>query len=236
LIIVTGTVTNCGRVSFSSETRPSLIHSIVFGLIILSAFATIAGALALGVGFAAADLIGNFVAGIFIIKDEPFDIGDYIEWGGNGGVVREINLRVSKLDTWDNEQITVPNSELANNAVTNPVANDTRRVTFDFGIEHGASIDDARSIIPAEAANIEGVLEDPGPSAPVTAFGNSAVVLNGRVWINPRETSAGGVTHEFVESVKQRFDAEGIGMPYSDTELTGSIEVEQIEPAGPGVE
>ncbi len=213
------------------------IAAVVAGFpVILSAFATIAGALALGVGFAAADLVENFVAGIFIIKDEPFEIGDYIEWGGNGGVVREINLRVSKLDTWDNEQITVPNSELANNAVTNPVANDTRRVTFDFGIEYGASIEDARSIILAEAAKIEGVLGDPEPSAPVTALGDSAVVLNGRVWIDPEETSAGGVTHELVESVKQRFDAEGIGMPYSYTELTGSIEVEQIERAGPGVE
>jgi small-conductance mechanosensitive channel len=213
------------------------IAAVVAGFpIILSAFATIFGALALGFGFAAADVVANFVAGIFIIKDEPFEVGDYIEWSGNGGIVREINLRVSKLDTWDNEQITVPNSDLANNAVTNPVANETRRVTFDFGIEYGASIEDARSIILAEAGNIEGVLEDPEPSAPVTALGDSAVILNGRVWINPQETGAGGVKHELVESVKQRFDAEGIGMPYSYTELTGSIEVEQIEHARPGAE
>jgi small-conductance mechanosensitive channel len=213
------------------------IAAVVAGFpVILSAFATLFGALALGFGFAAADVVANFVAGIFIIKDEPFEVGDYIEWGGNKGIVRDINLRVSKLDTRDNKQITVPNSELANNAVTNPVANDTRRLTFDFGIEYGASIEDARSIILAEAANIEEILEDPGPSAPVTALGDSAVVLNSRVWIDPGETSAPGVRHELVESVKQQFDAEGIGMPYSYTELTGSIEVEQIEPAAPGIE
>jgi small conductance mechanosensitive channel len=225
---VAGTVAVFGAVA---------IAAVVAGFpVILSAFATIFAALALGLAFAAADIVENFIAGIFIIRDEPFEIGDYIEWNGNGGVVREINLRVSKLDTWDNEQVTVPNSELANNAVTNPVANDTRRVTFDFGIEYGASIEDARSIILAEAAKIEGVLEDPGPSAPVTGLGDSAVVLNGRVWIDPQETSAGGVKHELVENVKCRFDAEGIGMPYSYTELTGSIEVEQIDHAGPGVE
>jgi small conductance mechanosensitive channel len=225
---VAGTVAVFGAVA---------IAAVVAGFpVILSAFATIFAALALGLAFAAADIVENFIAGIFIIRDEPFGIGDYIEWNGNGGVVREINLRVSKLDTWDNEQVTVPNSELANNAVTNPVANDTRRVTFDFGIEYGASIEDARSIILAEAAKIEGVLEDPGPSAPVTGLGDSAVVLNGRVWIDPQETSAGGVKHELVENVKCRFDAEGIGMPYPYTELTGSIEVEQIDHAGPGVE
>jgi small conductance mechanosensitive channel len=219
---VAGTVAVFGAVA---------IAAVVAGFpVILSAFATIFAALALGFAFAASNVVENFVAGIFIIKDEPFGIGDYIEWEGNSGIVRDINLRVTKLDTFDNELVTVPNGELANNAVTNPVANETRRVTFDFGIEYGASIEDARSAILAEAAEIEGVLDDPGPSAPVTALGDSAVVLNARVYIDPAETSAGGVKHELVENVKQRFDAEDIGMPYSYTELTGGIEVEAVEP------
>jgi small-conductance mechanosensitive channel len=196
---------------------------------ILSAFATIIGALTLGFAFAASDIVENFVAGVFIIKDKPFEVGDYIEWSGNGGIVREINLRVSKLDTFDNEQLTVPNGDLANAVVKNPVANDTRRITFDFGIEYDADIDAARTVIVEEAAAIEGVLDDPAPSAPVTGLGDSDVVLNARFWINPEETGAGGVKTKLVEAVKKRFDAEGIGMPYSYTELTGSIEVETRE-------
>lgn len=192
---------------------------------ILTAFATIAGALALGIAFAAGDIIENFVAGIFILKDKPFTVGDYIEWDGNDGIVREINLRVSKLDNFDNEQLTVPNGDLAGAVVKNPVANDTRRVTFDFGIEYDASIKAAREIILDEASKIEGVLEDPAPAAPVTGLADSAVVLNGRVWIDPTETGAGGVKHQLVENVKRRFDAEGIGMPYPYTELTGEIDV-----------
>ena len=192
---------------------------------ILSAFATLAGALALGVSFAAGDIIENFVAGIFILKDKPFVVDDYIEWDGNSGIVREINLRVTKLDTFDNEQLTVPNGDLASAVVTNPVANDTRRVTFDFGIEYGASIAAAREGIVDEAQKIDGVLDEPAPTAPVTGLGDSAVVLNGRVWIDPAETGAGGVKHKLVENVKRRFDAEGIGMPYPYTELTGEINV-----------
>jgi small conductance mechanosensitive channel len=219
---VAGTVAVFGAVA---------IAAVVAGFpVVLSAFATVLAALSLGVAFAASDIVENFVAGIFIIRDEPFGVGDYIEWNDNSGVVRDINLRVTKLDTFDNEQVTVPNSELANNAVTNPVANDTRRLTFDFGIEYGASIEEARALILAEAADIDGVLEEPEPAAPVTGLGDSAVVLNGRVWINPQETSARGVTHTFIENVKKRFDAEGVGMPYSYTELTGSIEVDGVEP------
>ena len=192
---------------------------------LLTAFATLAGALALGLSFAAGDIIENFVAGIFILKDKPFTVGDYIEWDGNDGIVREINLRVTKLDSFDNEQLTVPNGDLANAVVTNPVANDTRRVTFDFGIEYDASIKAAREIILDEASKIDGILADPAPSAPVTGLADSAVVLNARVWVDPVETGAGPVKFQLVENVKRRFDAEGIGMPYPYTELTGEIDV-----------
>jgi small-conductance mechanosensitive channel len=196
--------------------------------VVLAAFATLAGALALAVGFAAQDLIANFVAGVFIIQDEPFTVGDWIEWNGNEGVVREIQLRVTKLDTFDNELVTVPNSDLASAAVVNNVANDTRRVSVGFGIGYEDDIEQARAAILDEGSQIEGVLDDPAPTAPVTSLGDSAVVLDGRLWIDPNESSYGAIRAEFVEAVKDRFDAEGIDMPYPNTELSGGIEVTTI--------
>jgi len=196
--------------------------------VVLAAFATLAGALALAVGFATKDLVANFVAGVFIIHDEPFAVGDWIRWADSEGVVREIHLRVTKVDTFDNEQVTVPNNQLANAAVTNPVANDTLRVTADFGISYDDDIEQARGAILEESAAIEGVLDDPAPSAPVTSLGDSAVVLQGRLWIDPEATGAGGVRAAFVQSVKERFDADGISFPYPNTEVSGGIEVTEI--------
>jgi len=196
---------------------------------ILAAFATITGALALGVAFAAGDIIENFVAGIFILKDKPFEVGDYIEWNGNGGIVRKIDLRVSKLDTWDNEQLTVPNGELANAVVKNTQAHDTRRVTVDIGVDYGTDVDRAREILLEEAAAIDGVLEEPAPAAPLTTLGDSAIVFNARLWINPQETGAGGVKHKFTETVMDRFDEADIGFPYPHTEVVGSLDVTQTE-------
>ena len=193
--------------------------------VVLAAFATLAGALSLAVGFAAQDLISNFVAGVFIIQDEPFQVGDWIEWDGNAGTVREIQLRVTKLDTFDNELVTVPNADLANAAVVNNVANDRRRIAYDFGIGYEDDIDRARTAIVEEGAALSGVLDDPEPTAPVTDLGDSAVVLSGRIWIDPRESSYGAVRAEFVEAVKKRFDAEGIDMPYPNTQLSGGLEV-----------
>jgi len=203
--------------------------------VVLAAFATLAGALALAVGFAAQDLIANFVAGVFIIQDEPFSVGDWIEWNGNEGVVREIQLRVTKLDTFDNEMVTVPNSALANAAVVNNVANDQRRVSVDFGIGYEDDIEQAREAILDEGADIDGVLADPEPSAPVTSLGDSAVVLQGRIWIDPDESSYGAVRAQFVETVKERFDAEGIDMPYPNTELSGGLEVTNVGEGGAAV-
>jgi len=197
--------------------------------VVLSAFAILGGALALAVGFAAQDLIANFVAGVFIIQDEPFTGGDWIEWDGNEAVVRDVQLRVTKLDTFDNELVTVPNSDLANAAVVNNVANDRRRVSVDFGIGYDDDVEQARAAILEEAAAIEGVLADPEPAAPVTQLGDSAVVLQGRCWIDPAETGFGGVRAQFVEAVKERFDAEGIDMPYPTTEVAGGLEVTNVD-------
>ncbi|GAB6862586.1 mechanosensitive ion channel family protein [Haloplanus litoreus] len=196
--------------------------------VVLAAFATLAGALALAVGFAAQDLIANFVAGVFIIQDEPFTVGDWIEWDDGSGVVREIHLRVTKLDTFDNQLVTVPNADLANAAVVNNVANDRRRIAAEFGIGYADDIERARAAIVEEAAAIEGVLDDPEPSAPVTGLGDSAVVLSGRCWIDPRKHGYGAVRARLLEAVKGRFDDEGIDMPYPTTELTGGVEVTEV--------
>ena len=198
---------------------------------VLAAFATLGGAITLAVGFAAQDLIANFVAGVFIIQDKPFTVGDWIEWDGKDGVVREIQMRVTKLDTFDNELVTVPNSDLANAAVVNNVANDRRRVSVGFGIGYDDDIDQARTAIVEEGARIDGVLEDPEPTAPVTELGDSAVVLSGRIWIDPSESSYGVIRSQFAEAVKQRFDAEGIDIPYPNTELSGGVEVTNNSPA-----
>jgi small-conductance mechanosensitive channel len=194
--------------------------------VVLAAFATLTGAFALAVGFAAQDLIANFVAGVFIRSDKPFEVGDDVEWGGNAGVVREIRIRVTTLDSLANERLTVPNAHLANAVVVNPVANDSLRVEYTFGIDYDADVDLARSIVLSAGAAVDGVLDDPEPSAPVVDLADSAVVLAGRVWIDPLESSPAAVRAAFVETVKRRFDAEGVAMPYPHTELVGSIGVE----------
>ena len=194
---------------------------------IIAAFATLSGALALALGFAAQDLLSNFVAGVFILKDKPFDVGDWIEWTDGSGEVRDIDLRVTRVRTFDNERITVPNSTLANNAVTNPVAYDSLREKFVFGIGYEDDIQEATDAILDEARKTDGILDDPEPAVRVTELADSYVGLQSRFWIgDPNRGGFMRVRSEFITAVKERFDEEGIDMPYPYRQLTGGIGVD----------
>ncbi|UPV73625.1 mechanosensitive ion channel family protein [Halorussus limi] len=195
----------------------------------LAAFATLGGAFALALGFAAQDLVANFVAGVFILKDKPFEVGDWIEWNDMSGVVRQVDLRVTKVETFNNEVITVPNSELANNAVTNAMANDRLRLQFVFGIGYDDDIDAAREIILEDARSLPDVLDDPEPSVRTTELADSYVGLESRIWIaDPGRGKFKQVLSEHVEGVKERFDDEGVEMPYPYRELTGGISIDEV--------
>ncbi|PSQ48135.1 mechanosensitive ion channel protein [Halobacteriales archaeon SW_6_65_15] len=195
----------------------------------LGAFATLGGALALALGFAAQDLIGNFVAGVFILKDRPFQVGDWIEWEDKSGVVREIDLRVTKVETFNNEIVTVPNSDLANNPVTNPMANESLRLQFTFGIGYDDDIAEAADVIREDARANPGVLDDPEPSVRTTELADSYVGLESRIWIgDPDRGTFKRVLSEHVQGVKERFDEKGIEMPYPYRELTGDVGIDEV--------
>ncbi|SEO26158.1 Small-conductance mechanosensitive channel [Halogranum amylolyticum] len=197
---------------------------------VIAAFGVFAGAIALAVGFAAQDILGNFVAGIFILKDRPFEVGDWIEVNDITGRVEDIDLRVSRLRTFDNELITVPNGELANNALKNPVAYDKLRQKFVFGIGYDDDIDHAKEVILDEAAKNPDILDDPSTSIRVSELADSYVGLQTRFWIDePNRSDFVKTRSELVQAVKERCDAEAIDMPYPHTQLTGDIEVEGLQ-------
>ena len=197
---------------------------------ILTAIATVAAAATLAIGFAMQEVLKNFVAGIFIFTDEPFRIGDWIEWDDHAGVVEDISLRVSRVRTFDNELLTVPNSQLTDGVIKNPVAKDTLRLKFVFGIGYEDDIDEATEIIIEEAENHPDILEDPAPSVRLTELADSYVGLQSRVWIsNPSRADFVKIRGEYVTTVKNRFDEAGINIPYPQRDVSGGLEFENVE-------
>jgi small-conductance mechanosensitive channel len=199
---------------------------------LLASVATIAAALTLAIGFASQDLIGNLVAGVFLIGDPKIKIGDWVEWNGNVGVIEDISFRVSRVRTFDNELVTVPNNELANTAITNPVAKDKLRIQFLFGVGYDDDIDHAKEVIVEEAEAHDEILNEPPVSVRLTELADSYVGLKSRFWIDePDRSDFVRVRSEYVQAVKERCDAERIDMPYPHQQLTGGIEVERVEPS-----
>jgi small-conductance mechanosensitive channel len=207
--------------------------AVAFGLAgygnFLGALATVAAAATLAIGFAMQDVIANFVAGVFIYTDRPFRIGDWIEWDGNSGVVEDISLRVSRVRTFDNELLTVPNSQLTDGVIKNPVAKDQLRLKFLFGIGYDDDIDKATEIIIEEAENNEEILDDPAPSVRLTELGDSSVGLQSRIWIdNPSRADFVKTRGEYVTAVKERFDEEGINIPYPNRTIGGDLDIQGL--------
>jgi small conductance mechanosensitive channel len=208
--------------------------AVAFGLAgfgsFLQSLATIAAAATLAIGFAMQDVIKNFVAGIFIFTDRPFRIGDWIEWDDHSGVVEDISLRVSRVKTFDNELLTVPNSQLMDGVIKNPVAKDRLRLKFVFGIGYEDDIDAATEIILEEAKAHDGIMDDPEPSVRLTELADSYVGLQSRIWINqPSRADFVKTRAEYVTAVKQRFDEAGINIPYPQRDITGGLELENVE-------
>jgi len=206
--------------------------AVAFGLAgygsFLTSLATIAAAGTLAVGFAMQDVIKNFVAGIFIFTDRPFRIGDWVEWDGYAGIVEDISLRVTRVRTFDNELLTVPNSQLTDGVIKNPVAKGKLRVKFLFGIDYGDDIEAATDIILEEAAAHPDILDEPEPTVRLTELGDSSVGLQARIWIaDPDRADYLQIRGEFVTDVKEAFDGADISIPFPQRTLHGEVAVSE---------
>ena len=195
---------------------------------LLGGSALVIAALTLAVGFAAQDVLSNFVAGVFIVQDRNFNIGDWIEWNDRAGIIEDIGFRVSRIRTFDNEIITVPNTDLATTAVTNRTTNDTLRLATVFGIGYGDSIDEATRILLDATSEVEAVRADPEPIVQVTNLGDSAVELRVQFWItDPGRADVTATRSAYRQTVKERCEAAGIDLSTTTQHaLSGEVAVQ----------
>jgi len=194
----------------------------------LGGSALIVAALTLAVGFAAQDVLSNFVAGVFIVQDRNFNIDDWIEWNGNAGFIDDIGFRVTRIRTFDNETITVPNTELATNAVTNRMSNETLRISTTFGIGYADDIDETTRILLDAAAEHDDIVADPEPSVRVAGLADTAIDLQARFWIADPDREEFSVTRsEYIRTVTERCREAGIDLSTtSQHAISGDLTVE----------
>lgn len=185
-----------------------------------------AGVAGVAIGFAAKDTLSNLIAGVLLIVDRPFEIGDRIEvWdaprdSATWGDVIDIGLRATKIRTTDNIVIVIPNNKIMTRDIINYTLISKRiRVRINVGIAYDADLQKAREILVELAQTIEWVSETPRPKVVVRNFGDSSVDLQLRVWIENARRRMDTIS-AITDKIKSAFDEGGIEIPFPKRDIT----------------
>jgi small-conductance mechanosensitive channel len=150
----------------------------------LTAFAFISGAVAIGVGFGAQNIINNFISGWILMWERPMRIGDFLEIGGTQGTVESINTRSTQFRRVDGVHMLIPNSYLLENILVNwTLVDRLTRTTVRVGIAYGSPVRKAAELIEQAANEHPDILKEPEASVIFEDFGDSALVFDLNVWV-----------------------------------------------------
>jgi small conductance mechanosensitive channel len=165
-------------------------------------------------GFAFQDIAKNFMAGILLLMQQPFEIGDAIEVSGFTGEVTDIDIRATTIKAWDGQEIIVPNAEVYTSAITNYSKYPARRSVLAVGLGYEEDIARAQDLFLKAVIGIEDVLEDPAPAVHCTGLGSSSVEMGVYFWVDQTRSSLLEVTSRAVQALKETAASEGIDLPY----------------------
>jgi len=168
-------------------------------------------------GFALQDSLANFAAGLMIMIYRPFDVGDLVTAAGVTGRVKDLTLVSTVITTLDNQLLIVPNGKIWGDVINNVTGQRVRRVDMVFGIGYEDDIEKAQRIMEDILTSHELVLDDPEPVVKVHNLGESSVDFVCRPWC--KTDDYWDVYWDVTRAVKQRFDEEGVSIPFPQRDL-----------------
>ena len=157
-------------------------------------------------------LLSNLFSGITILATRPFNVGDYVQVGGEGGTVKSIGLFYTVLDTPDNRVIYAPNGDITSSKIVNYSAESLRRVIIPVTASYDSATEDVRRAVLAAAAKDERILTEPAPMAAISGFGSSSVEYTVRVWC--KSDDYWDVLFALNENIRESFAEYGVEMSY----------------------
>ena len=183
----------------------------------MTAWLASAGIAGIAIGFAAKDTLANLFAGVFILADSPYKIGDYIVLdSGERGQVTHIGIRSTRLLTRGDVEITIPNAVMGNSRISNESGgpHEKYRLNIKVGVAYGSDIDQVRAVLMDVAENENEVCHEPEPRVRFRSFGNSSLDIELLCWVEIPEVR-GRVLDSLNTTIYKRFNVEGIEIPYS---------------------
>lgn len=182
-----------------------------------TSFIAVLGAAGLAVGLALQGSLSNFAAGVLMVIFKPFKVGDYVDAAGKSGVVESIKIFTTTLKTLDNKLVIIPNAKVTGDSIVNYTAKDTRRVDLVIGVSYSDNLDKVKKAIEAVLAVDERILKDPAPTIAVLELADSSVNFVVRPWTKTEHYW--DVYFDTIKAIKERFDADGISIPFPQTDV-----------------
>jgi len=175
------------------------------------------GAAGLAIGLALQGSLANFAAGVLLIIFRPFKAGDYIEAAGIAGIVEEIEIFTTKMKTPDNRVIIVPNAKLSGDNITNYSAKTQRRLDLTISVGYQDNLQKVKEVLKQLIDEDPRILTEPAPVVGVLELGESSVNLVVRPWV--KASDYWDVHFDLTQKIKERFDREGISIPYPQRDI-----------------
>ncbi|MFP4461350.1 MAG: mechanosensitive ion channel family protein [Thermotogota bacterium] len=183
----------------------------------MTPFFAILGGLAIAVGLALKDSLGNFAAGVMILLFKPFKVGDYIETSGVSGTVMEIQMMTTILKSPDNKHIIIPNGTVVTSVITNYSREETRRLNLVFGVGYDSDMEKVKSLLNEIIESDERILKEPSPQILMSELADSSVNFTVRMWTKANDFWT--VNFDMNEKVFKVFNDNGINIPYPQVDV-----------------
>jgi len=243
-LLTKGSVNFISRRLMSQKTDPNLIHlirRIIYVLAIsislvtildlinvpITAFAFLSGAIAIGFGFGAQNIINNFISGWILMWERPIRIGDFLEVDNAKGVVEEINTRSTRIRRVDGVHLLIPNSKLLENTVVNRTLVDyVMRTSVSVGVAYGSPAKHVAGLILRAAKEQSAILTNPPPVVTFEDFADSSLVFEVNFWINAQVDGSLRITRSDVRFRIAELFAENnivVSFPQRDLHIDGSL-------------
>ncbi len=166
------------------------------------------------IGFAFQDIVKNFLAGILLLLQEPFAIGDEIIVSDFQGKVERVALRATRIRTYQGEEVVIPNSIVFTSPVQVLTSNGIRRTDLAVGVDYNTKLPEAKDVLIKAVSSVEEVRSNPSPEVDIVEFGDSSINLVARYWTNPEQKSVRRIRTQVMVAIKQAYDQADIGIPY----------------------
>lgn len=185
------------------------------------------GIAGLAIGFAFQEIISNFFAGVVIVVNTPFKIGDIIRTSDVHGFVRGVKLRSTRIQTFDGRDVLVPNKNVLQNILINETKNGERRIGISVGVDYMSDLRAVQSIAQKAVTHLHNK-EDREIEILFSAFGDSAIQLNIFYWIDlSKDLDYLTAISEGVIAIQEAFNKNNINMPFPVRTLQGTVEIKK---------